>query len=382
MAEVSFSVPMNVKQLTDKGVVVILPHTVFIGDEVDINLISAKDVIIYPGCRISGNNTVIGEGCRIGEESPAVVENCALGKNVKLKGGFFVNAVFFDNVSVGSCAHIRECCILEEYSRCAHAVGMKHTILMPFVTLGSLINFCDCFMSGGTGLKDHSEVGSSFVHFNYTPRGDKATASLFGDVPKGVMLDRPRIFLGGQGGVAGPVKTGFGLILGAGGVLRKDIAEDNMLAAISTTNILRSISGAKGAAISRRVIERNYEYVANLVALKQWYRHVRCLFFNNSILEQKLMGAGLTAIDGAIKERLNRFSEYLLIAEDSADSVMKLAKKVETDDKDCRGRDCFLNKLMEYTTMNYIDAIKSLPQEIKDCGSQWLYQVTARIKRS
>jgi hypothetical protein len=39
--------------------------------------------------------------------------------------------------------------------------------------------------------KDHSEVGSSYIHFNYTPNQDKASASLLGDVPRGVMLREP-----------------------------------------------------------------------------------------------------------------------------------------------------------------------------------------------
>jgi hypothetical protein len=78
-------------------------------------------------------------------------------------------------------------------------------------------------MAGGTSRSNHSEVGSSFVHFNFTPRQDKATPSLFGDVPGGVLLDRLPIFLGGQGGVAGPVRMAYGTILAAGSICRKDV---------------------------------------------------------------------------------------------------------------------------------------------------------------
>lgn len=53
-------------------------------------------------------------------------------------------------------------------------------------------------MAGGTSRKDHSEVGSSYIHFNYTPDGDKTTPSLICDVPRGVMLNQPPIFLGRQ----------------------------------------------------------------------------------------------------------------------------------------------------------------------------------------
>jgi bifunctional UDP-N-acetylglucosamine pyrophosphorylase/glucosamine-1-phosphate N-acetyltransferase len=95
---------------------------------------------------------------------------------------------------------VRAGTIFEEQASIAHTVGLKQTILFPFVTLGSLINFCDCFMAGGTSRENHSEVGSSYIHFNYTPNQDKATASLIGDVPHGVMLNQNPIFLGGQGG--------------------------------------------------------------------------------------------------------------------------------------------------------------------------------------
>ena len=61
---------------------------------------------------------------------------------------------------MGLGAQVREGCILEEEANGAHCVGIKQTILFPFVTLGSLINFCDCLMAGGTSRKDHSEAGS------------------------------------------------------------------------------------------------------------------------------------------------------------------------------------------------------------------------------
>ena len=102
---------------------------------------------------------------------------------------------------MGSGAHVRAGCILEEQASGAHTVGLKHTILFPFVTLGSLVNFCDCLMSGGTDRKNHSEVGSSYIHFNYTPQpGQGHPPPLVGDVPHGVMLNQAPIFLGGAGG--------------------------------------------------------------------------------------------------------------------------------------------------------------------------------------
>src|SRR5512139_3792542 len=216
-------------QLLHKGVDIPNPLTIDLGDEVRVDRISPKGVRIYPGCRIYGEKTVISAGVQIGYEGPVTIDNCQLGPKVELKGGYFSNSVFLEKSSMGLGAHVREGCILEEEANGAHCVGLKQTILFPFVTLGSLINFCDCLMAGGTSRKDHSEVGSSYIHFNYTPDGDKTTASLFGDVPRGVMLDQPPIFLGGQGGAVGPVRVGYGTVVAAGSVLLEDVLEDGKL---------------------------------------------------------------------------------------------------------------------------------------------------------
>ncbi|MEL7668838.1 MAG: UDP-N-acetylglucosamine pyrophosphorylase, partial [Actinomycetota bacterium] len=194
----------KIVRLMAKGVDIPNPLSLDIGDEVDIDRISGDGVVIHAGCRIRGAKTVISAGCALGAEGPVTLDDCWLGPRVELKGGYFKRSVFLEKANMGLGAQVREACLLEEEANGAHCVGLKQTILLPFVTLGSLINLCDCLMSGGTSRKDHSEVGSSYIHFNYTPDGDKTTPSLFGDVPRGVMLDRPPIFLGGQGGAVGP----------------------------------------------------------------------------------------------------------------------------------------------------------------------------------
>jgi len=176
----------------------------------------SREAIVHPGCRIIGSS--IGPGCEIGAEGAVVIENCQLGRGVKLKGGYFSGSVFLDGANMGGGAHVREGTILEEEASGAHAVGLKQTVLLPFVTLGSLINFCDILMAGGTSRKNHSEVGSSYIHFNFTPNQDKATASLVGDVSRGVLLNQNPIFLGGQGGLVGPARIAYGTVIAAGGI--------------------------------------------------------------------------------------------------------------------------------------------------------------------
>ena len=209
----------TIEGLRRRGVTIPAPETLEIGQEVRVERIHGPNTVLHAGTRLFGRDLLISPGCRIGGEGPATVDNCVLGEQVQLKGGYFAEAVFLHKSSMGLGAHVRAGTLLEEQANGAHTVGLKQTILLPFVTLGSLINFCDVLMAGGTSRKNHSEVGSSFIHFNFTPfgaQGDKATPSRIGDIPQGVMLRSPRIFLGGHAGLVGPVHIDYGTVLAAG----------------------------------------------------------------------------------------------------------------------------------------------------------------------
>jgi len=296
----------KIVMLVNKGVDIPNPWTLDIGNEVDPERISGNGVTIYPGCRIYGKNTVISAGAKIGYEGPATIDDCQIGPNVELKAGYFNKAVFLEKANMGLGAHVREGCILEEEAGGAHCVGLKQTILFPFVTLGSLINFCDCLMAGGTSRKDHSEVGSSYIHFNFTPDGDKTTASLIGDVPRGVMLNQPPIFLGGQGGMVGPLRVGYGNIIAAGTILRKDIDEENKLIfGKGMSGEIKDRNPNSYPSISR-IVGNNILYLANLVALEQWYMHVRQPFFNKQEFGDLVYAGAMDKLSSAKKERIKR----------------------------------------------------------------------------
>ncbi len=295
----------QVKRLVERGVAITHPMTVDIGGDIDPDMIS-PGVTIHGGCRISGKKTVIMAGAVLGEEAPVTVRDCQIGTDVSLKGGFFQNSVFLDKANMGSGAHVREACILEEEAGGAHAVGLKHTILLPFVTLGSIINFCDCLMAGGTSRKNHSEVGSSYIHFNYSPNQDKATPSLMGDVPRGVMLAERPIFLGGQGGIVGPSIIAYGTVIAAGTVVRDDIREEGKLVLdqFPKPEVRNFHPGIYWS--TKRLVRNNVTYMANLIALKAWYRLVRSQFFGADSQGQALLKGSLEKLDMALDERIWR----------------------------------------------------------------------------
>jgi UDP-N-acetylglucosamine/UDP-N-acetylgalactosamine diphosphorylase len=301
----------QIEKLIDKGVKINAPDSIEIGAEVDLSRISGDGVRIYSGCRIFGAKTLILPGVILGSEEPVTIDNCQLGPAVQLKGGYFKQAVFLGKNQAGLGSHVREATILEEQASIAHTVALKQTILFPFVTLGSLINFCDCLMAGGTSRKNHSEVGSAYIHFNFTPSQDKATPSLIGDVPRGVMLNQNPIFLGGQGGMVGPCRLGYGITVAAGTIVRKEeIRSDRLI--MGGTGKGGNVAFRPGQFRNeQRIVVNNINYIANLIALKQWYDQVRTLFISNRF-PRALLEALLEKLDIAIGERVIRLEAVCL----------------------------------------------------------------------
>lgn len=398
---------LKLRQLLNKGVKIPNPETVEIGEDVRTDRISGQNVVIHAGSKIYGASTLILADSVIGHEGPATVENCYIGPSVALKGGFFRNAVFLKNASMGSGAHVREGTILEEFASCAHTVGLKQTILFPFVTLGSLINFCDCLMSGGTGRNAHSEVGSSYIHFNFTPNQDKATPSLLGNVPQGVMLNQPPIFLGGQGGLVGPTRLAYGTVVAAGTICRKDELRPNRFmfgGALKTGNLPVSTGIYRNI---ERVVLNNVIYIANLMALLQWYTHFRSRMvskdFPHALLE------GLTAtLNMAIDERIRQFKKLCekmpeameaykrktggpvsdLILRQKSDLFEQLSdlearfQELRHIEGNLQHRDAFLETIEKKTAVqgkDYIGIIKSLASEEAAIGTLWLRELVDRV---
>lgn len=398
----------KVRLLIERGVRILAPETVEIGEDVNPDRISPDRVTIYPGCRIYGDDTLVAAGAVLGFEGPATIVNCQVGPEVKLKGGFFQGAAFLDRASLGLGAHIREGCLLEEEAGGAHCVGLKQTILFPFVTLGSLINFCDCLMAGGTSRKNHSEVGSSYIHFNFTPNQDKATASLIGDVPRGVMLNQPPIFLGGQGGLVGPLRIGFGVVVAAGTILRKDAPEDGKLILGADTHP-RKVDHQPGLyrSIQRRTYN-NFNYIANLIALRHWYREVRSLFLGGDFFRKELHRGAIAKIDSGIGERVKRLTALAEKLPRSLEIGKKqfrgqeaprlLAQKKELHQSRHRLEDIFLRareketggesrdrflaaveRRRKATGGSYIEVIQALSPENSAEGTRWLQEVVGEV---
>jgi UDP-N-acetylglucosamine/UDP-N-acetylgalactosamine diphosphorylase len=290
---------------------------------------------------------------------------------------------------------------VEEAAGAAHAVGFKQTILLPFATAGSLINFCDALMAGGTSRKDHSEIGSSYIHFNFTPHQDKATPSLIGDVPRGVFLDQSPIFLGGQGGLVGPARIAYGTVIPAGFICRQDILDESTLfipPAIAGEPRKFSIGVYRGI---NRIVVNNLMYIGNLWALKAWYTDVRPQTMDSDRFRQACRTGAIGRIEDGLTERIKRLKELAdkmpLSLERAAASGQALPPVVQAQQRalaerwktmeskllagppsqtGAGNRDAFLK---EWETIDasqgHVKAVYALSKSARKAGAEWLQDI-------
>ncbi len=332
------------RALAGRGVIVPEPGMVAVGREVVLENISAE-AVLHPFCRITGAATRIGPGAEIGPGGPATLHDSWVGERavigrlgpVTLRGaacgpgtvlgcGEAEEAVFLGKElpepghTTGYGFRVRKGSLYEEDANSAQHTDTKMTVLFPWVTLGSNVNWCDVLVAGGTGpdLGAFTEVGSGAIHFNFTPRGDKATASAFGGVVEGVFLDRPRLFIGGNGSLIGPLAAAFGAVTTAGGRFSRRLQPG-----LNLSEGEPPASTAEGFDLEvygsvRRLFAGQVAYIGELAALKAWYGQARALVAKGEPeLEQVYCRAG-AMVELNIAERIAQLGRLAAAMERSA----------------------------------------------------------------
>ena len=158
----------------------------------------------------------------------------------------------------------------------------------------------------------------------------------------------------------------------------------------------------------KRVVINNITYIANLIALGQWYRHVRSQFISEYFPETLLAGLE-EKLNRAISERVNRLEvlcskiqKYLEMetqkSNERARSSPALKQKKElvarwsrmkdllnqsrTETADTGDRDFFLEKIqkgIKKSGLDYIAVIQGLPPSDGEIGTQWLQGIIDRV---
>ncbi|MDP7175526.1 MAG: hypothetical protein QF647_04885, partial [SAR324 cluster bacterium] len=170
--ENSYYNPEQLRKFQEHGVIIPDLSSVRIGREVAVKNFSAGSTL-HPYVRINGSNTEIHAGANIGLFGPVTLDNSWIGENsvvgslgaVTLKdtvvgpesiigSGVAEQAVLLgkettvNDFSTGYGFRIRKGSLYEEDASSAQHTDTKMTVLFPWTTLGSNINFCDVLLAG------------------------------------------------------------------------------------------------------------------------------------------------------------------------------------------------------------------------------------------
>ncbi len=408
--------------LSGRGVILPAPRQVAIHRGVRLDQI-APGAVLHPGTRLSGaatrvdagaeigkagaatlHDAWVGERTIIGDLGPVTLRDAVAGPGTVLGCGVAEDCVFLGKestdtpFSTGYGFRARRGTLYEEDASSAQFTDTKMTILLPWVTLGSSLNWCDVLVAGGTGpgLGQFSEIGSGCIHFNFTPRGDKATASLLGNVVDGAFLDQPRLFVGGNGSLVGPVTAAFGAVTAAGarhaGVLAAGLNATPAEVAGNEAfdpDVYGSV---------RRVVGTQIVYLGELAALGAWYTHVRLRLAGGRGDRADLYRRALAVVQANLRERIAQLEALAARMPRSADAI----RRVSPDDPRIAQQRAFheqwpaLRRHLEQhgaaapepppalvqaleavagREARYTRVITGLPQAAKTAGRDWLRHV-------
>jgi UDP-N-acetylglucosamine/UDP-N-acetylgalactosamine diphosphorylase len=341
---------------------------------------------------ITGGSTFIGTGSQIGTSGLARIHDAQIGSYTILGAGTYENCVLLTGAQARGFAELRQGTVLEEQSEVGHNVGLKNTVFTAGAVAGSLINFCDVLLTGGSSRDDHSEVGSGAVHFNFDPRGDKF-GSLMGDAT-GCLLKSRRIFVGGNSGVVAPVHLAFGAVVAAGSIVRKDVGE-NQLSLGDEAGLSGDYDLDRYFDLSRKFYT-TAKLVGNLHALRAWYQKVRLPHSGSE--DKPLYVAADGEIDRQIRHRAKElfkvidklekslskprrnsrerlYSEQHRILLDNNDRIRLFLESAEYADPP-------MNFAAEYEslreTRSHLDSVRCLTEKASLVAADWLREIAAR----
>jgi carbonic anhydrase/acetyltransferase-like protein (isoleucine patch superfamily) len=231
------SMRRRVQTLQERGVEIETPESVTLGGDLNVQNIEAG-VKIGPGTVILGSDTLIGAGTEI--LGAARIKNCMIGRRCTLHAGEYLDSVLLDGCSTVGWARVRGHSAWEEGTQAAHNVDTKTTVLGYKTTLGSLINFCNVLMLGGTSprLEVGAEVGSGTINFNFLPYGPTVGALIKPSTVVGSMespflscADAPvrYDFIGGHTSIIAPVVIGLNCVIAAKARINPGIYGDDVM---------------------------------------------------------------------------------------------------------------------------------------------------------
>lgn len=194
----------KIKDLTENGVTVLDPRTIWI----DLDVRIGRDTVVYPSVVIEGHS-IIGRECRLYPFTH--VRDTRVGNRVEVLGSTMIeNSVIEDEARVGPFSRLRPDSIIRKKAKVGNFVEMKNT------DLGRKSKAMHLSYLGDSEIKGEVNVGAGTITCNYDGRKKHKTY-----IDEGA-------FIGSGTQLIAPLKIGKKAYIGAGSTITKDVSPESL----------------------------------------------------------------------------------------------------------------------------------------------------------
>ncbi len=197
------------RKLMLDGVTLVDPATTY----VDADVVVGRDTIIHPNTMLAGRTTV-GEGCELGPNSQVI--DSRVGPNCRVWASVLESATLEAGVTVGPFSHLRPGVYLEAGAELGNYVEMKNT------RVGAGTKAHHVSYLGDADIGPSVNVGAGTITCNYDRETGRKSRTV---VEAGASL-------GSDTMLVAPVRVGPGAMTGAGSVVTRDVAAEQLVAGV------------------------------------------------------------------------------------------------------------------------------------------------------
>jgi UDP-N-acetylglucosamine/UDP-N-acetylgalactosamine diphosphorylase len=209
----------------------------------------------------------------------------------------------------------------------------------------------------------------------------------------------------------GPCQLGFNTVIAAGVIYREDCPQGHKLL-IGKESQKDDMDFYPGLywSVKRRVLN-SIEYIANIIALRQWYLLIRSKFYDGSDLDKFLYEGAIEKLEIVFNERVKRFKALANKMEKSIQlyksvmgnqmsekllnqkiELLKSIQVIEDEFISCKaylGEESLKIEFLKSIDMsiqkkgkNYINVIQNLSETETKVGTSWLLTIIDHVRKS